>query len=107
MSVHGTKTPKFFLYIFILGTLILILDSYAPPITIDYEETFLFCHFHQIHFPKQAIEIARLDHERNRQYLLRETYKSKKYVIHFLVRDTDKPDHRTRKVSKIVPYFER
>lgn len=103
ISVHGKKTLKFSFYIFILGTLILILDSYTPQIQevhFGYEEAFLLCHFRQIHLPKQAIEIARLDSHNNERYLFREylTYKSKKYAIHFLFRDTDKSSYRTRKI---------
>ncbi|XP_076394055.1 uncharacterized protein LOC143265481 [Megachile rotundata] len=90
MSVHCEKTPKFSCYIFLLGTLILILDSYGPleefPIRSE-EDHLALCRFYQLHLPQQAIQIALRHRPENMKHVLQQalTHQPRKYVIHFLL----------------------
>ena len=83
---------QFFLYVFALGTVILILDSYTEPTELPYkyEEDFTLCHYHQTHMPRQAIEMAlysRGEQGEQGEYLLQKslTHRPAEHVLHFLL----------------------
>ncbi|XP_076282850.1 uncharacterized protein LOC143210148 [Lasioglossum baleicum] len=105
MSMLGQKTSKFFLYIFSLGTLILILDSYAEPIhkpDPKCDKDHPLCPFHQTHLPRQAIEYALYTRGEITEYLLRKTLtrRPREYAIRFFVADQDASDETTKLVTE-------
>lgn len=93
---------QFFYYIFILGTLILILDSRVPAVHIRVRpevDHLQLCRFYQLHLPQQAIRIALHHRPESTERTLRQalTREPRKYVLHFLLVDG------SDEISKIVP----
>ncbi|CAL7936958.1 unnamed protein product [Xylocopa violacea] len=70
----------------------------------EYEDILLQCHFHQIHLPQQAIQIAQLDQDR-RHFLQEAMFDlSRKDVVHFSLGNVSYPErnYATQQAPKIV-----
>ncbi|KYN00489.1 hypothetical protein ALC62_08793 [Cyphomyrmex costatus] len=75
----------FAFYFYLLGTIFLLLDSYAEATKLPPERyTYSVCHYHQVYLPEEAMALQTRD--RGMFYLLEgvATHR-RKNVIHFIV----------------------